>query len=95
MEKPYVVTFNEKAIQSDWLKLDSAIKIRIKSAIQQKLQVNPRYFGIPLQNSLHGYFKLRVGNYRIIYKILHIEHVVSIEGIQHRSIVYKEMRKRI
>lgn len=94
MEK-FDVKFNKQVIDNDWSKLDSVIKTRIKAAVQEKLQVNPLHFGFPLKDSLKGHLKLRVGNYRIIYRILHKDRLVLIQAIDHRSVVYKVMRKRM
>ena len=50
-------------------KLSKDAKKRIKKAIEQKLSINPIGFGKPLKYSLKGLRRLRVGEYRIIYKI--------------------------
>jgi len=42
---------------------------RIQSAIEKRLLTDPVKFGIPLRSTLRGYRKLRVGDYRVIYKI--------------------------
>ena len=51
------------------LALDDNIKKIIKKVIEDKLMTDPLKFGTPLRRSLAGFFKLRVGNYRIIYQI--------------------------
>lgn len=45
------------------------MKARIKKAIEERLQVAPYDYGLPLRKSLKRYWKLRVGDYRIVYKI--------------------------
>ena len=43
----------------------------------------------PLKGELSGLFKLREGDYRIIYQILPKEKVIIIHAIGHRSEIYK------
>jgi mRNA interferase RelE/StbE len=44
----------------------------------------------PLTGPLSGLYKLRVGDYRIIYEILHGEQVVVIHEIGHRREIYRK-----
>src|SRR3989338_8849364 len=66
---------------------------KTRSAIENKLTAKPEVFGKPLRRSLKGYWKLRVGDYRIIYRIEKIK--VKIFMIQHRSVVYGRVIKRV
>ena len=61
---------------------------QIRKAIESKLQTNPIEFGKPLRYSLKGCRRLRVGDYRVIYKI--DENIVLIIKIGHRREVYEE-----
>ena len=74
-------------------KLNETLKKRIKKAIEERLSMSPQQYGKPLRKSLKGYWKLRVGDYRIIYKADHNE--VLILAIINRKDVYKEIIKRI
>ena len=42
---------------------------KIKGAIETKIGSRPEVFGIPLRNTLKGYRKLRVGDYRVIFRV--------------------------
>ncbi len=42
-----------------------------------------------LSGTLKGYFKLRVGNYRVIYTLNREEREIVIEYLGHRSNIYK------
>jgi mRNA interferase RelE/StbE len=44
----------------------------------------------PLIGELSGFYKFRVGDYRIIYEILFDERVVVIHGIGHRRDIYRK-----
>ena len=53
-----------------------------------KIKTNP-IVGIKLHGELKNYYKFRVGDYRIIYKINIKENLVQIVKIEHRQGVYK------
>lgn len=44
----------------------------------------------PFTADLAGFYKFRVGDYRIIYEILHDENVVVIHQIEHRRQIYRK-----
>ena len=66
-------------------------KQRMRMMIEQKLAREPALFGKPLRSRLFGLWSLRVGDYRIIYRIE--GNVVRIEVIGHRSTIYPETEK--
>jgi len=68
--------------------LSLPVKRRIKKAIEKKLMVNPVAFGKPLRHSLKGLRRLRVDDYRVIYKIDEKEMFVVVVKISHRKEVY-------
>ncbi len=45
-----------------------------------------------LKGALAGLYKLREGDYRIIYQVLRKEHVIVIHSIGHRSEVYRKKK---
>jgi mRNA interferase RelE/StbE len=81
------ILYSESA-KSEIENLDGSIKKIIKRAIEEKLMVDPLKFGLPLRRSLFGFFKLRVGSYRIIYKIEKKEVIVLVISVGHRKEVY-------
>ena len=80
--------FYHPGISRDVSLLPANIKNRIRRAIEERLAVDPLRFGDPLKRSLQGYRKLRVGDYRVIYRIEQ-ENVVILK-IGHRKEVYKK-----
>jgi mRNA interferase RelE/StbE len=44
----------------------------------------------PLMGDLAGFYKLRVGNYRVLYEILRSERTIVIHKIGHRREVYRK-----
>ncbi len=78
--------------KNDLPKIPRNIQVRIKKAIESRLLQDPVSSGEPLRKSLKGYKKLRVGDYRIIYRIEKL--TVLIFKIGHRKEVYqKAVRK--
>lgn len=88
----YAVKYHRLVVRDDIPKLDSVIKSRIKAAIEQKLTTRPDIFGVPPRHSTKGHRKLRVGDYRIIFRIEGRKVKISI--IEHRSVIYKMLLNR-
>lgn len=65
---------------------------RIGREISRKLTEHPEIFGKPLRRALKGYRSLRVGDFRIVYRIE--ETTVKIFLIAHRSVVYERYQAR-
>jgi len=87
------IVYHPDVVRKDIPKLSHFDKDKIKKAIEEKLICHPEIFGKPLRRSLKGYRKLRVGDYRIIYRIEGKK--VKIFCIGHRSIVYEKANKRV
>jgi mRNA interferase RelE/StbE len=73
--------------------INSKLRRRIKKAIETRLITAPHQYGEPLRKTLKGYWKLRVGDYRVVFKIMESE--VWILGIIHRKDVYEKIKKRV
>lgn len=80
-------------VTEDIGKIDERLRKRIKTAIENRLVTSPHLYGEPLRKTLKGYWKLRVGDYRVVYKITASE--VRILGIIHRKMVYEKIEKRL
>ena len=89
----YVVKYHPDVVKDDIPKFGVNNKTRIKTAIEAKLMTQPEIFGIPLRRSLRGHRKLRVGDYRIVFRIENNN--VFILAIMHRSFVYMNVKPRI
>jgi mRNA interferase RelE/StbE len=44
-----------------------------------------------LKGPFLGFYKLRVGDFRVVYEILHDEETILVHAIGHRSIVYRRL----
>ena len=81
----------------DVVRLDPDARRRILRAIRRKLTVDPRAFGKPLAGPLRGYWRLRVDDYRVIYRIEDRRLVVVIVkvGIRRDAAIYSEALPRL
>ncbi len=70
-------------------RLDPAVARRIVDRIRWLAGNIENIKPEPLKGDLAGFFKLREGDYRIIYEILRKEHLVVIHSVGHRSTIYK------
>lgn len=73
--------------------LDGRLRTRIKTAIETRLAAAPHQYGEPLRKTLRGYWKLRVGDYRVVYQIS--GDTVIILAIIHRRRVYEAVGGRL
>ena len=85
----FEITYLPEVVDKQIPKLTLPIKRKVKKAIEKKLMTNPVAFGKPLRFSLKGLRRLRVENYRVIYKIDDKEGVVIIVRIAHRKETYE------
>lgn len=90
MEKTkYLIEYDED-IEDKLRELPKPVREMIRKAIEKKLTADPITFGKPLRYSLKGYRRLRVGNYRVIYRIIEDKVLVMIIDIDHRDDVYED-----
>jgi mRNA interferase RelE/StbE len=87
------VTYHQDVKDVDLPKINKDVKLRIKKAIEERLMSDPLKYGKPLRKSLKGYWKLRVGDYRVVYKIE--ESNIIVLAIIHRKEVYKDVKSRL
>ncbi len=86
--KKYGIKYHPK-VKEDIKKLDSQVKLKVKTAIEQKLTSTPEIYGERLKGTLSDLWKLRVGDYRVVFFIE--ENTVYILGIWHRREAYEKV----
>lgn len=86
MEINYQIIYQDHVIKSHIPALSTKVKSLIKKAIEERLMVDPITFGKPLRYSLKGHRRLRVSNYRVVYRIENKS--VIIIAIKHRKDIY-------
>jgi mRNA interferase RelE/StbE len=84
----YRITIRKKALK-DLVALPAKISIQISKAIDD-LAENPRPNGCKKLKGEEEYmWRIRVGDYRILYTIEEIIKVIDVRRIGHRSNIYK------
>jgi len=86
--KRFGVKYHPK-VKDDVKKLDARIKERIKKAIERKLMTAPEMYGKRLKGTLKDLWKLRVGDYRVVFLIE--GETVYVLGIWHRKEAYEKV----
>lgn len=89
----YHVIIDELIFEEDFRKISRPDQQRIIKAVGDKLTTSPEKFGSPLK----GYWKLRVGQYRVVYEIEKEKIVVYVIvlGFRRNKQIYKEAIKRL
>lgn len=89
----FEILYHNKVAKEDITDIPLTWREKIRVAIEEKLTTAPDFYGKPLRRSLKGYRKLRVGDYRIVFRIQ--RNKVYILAIMHRSVVYQKITKRL
>ncbi|MBM3231496.1 type II toxin-antitoxin system RelE/ParE family toxin [Candidatus Peregrinibacteria bacterium] len=84
----YILRYSAEIDFRRFAKLPKKDRVRIRKAIEQKLTTHPEIFGKPLRQSLKGCRSLRVGSYRVVYRI--VGRTVEVLLFGHRSGMYEE-----
>lgn len=87
----WIVSINniaEKQLQ----KLDKAVQKRILDYLDDRIDgcKDPRHFGEPLKGNKSGYWRFRIGDYRVICELQEHVLVVLALNIGHRKDIYRE-----
>ncbi len=93
----YEVLIDELVIKDDFKRIDLQHQRKIVRAIRERLATNPEKYGEPLRGDLKGYWKLRVGEFRVIYEIRKEQVVVYVikVGLRRNEEVYQAVLKRL
>ena len=88
----YTLKYHPSVKTEDIPKLDKQTAARIKRAIETRLLSAPQEYGEPLRRTLKGYWKLRVGDYRVVFRVQGSD--ILVLGIIHRKEVYQITEKK-
>ncbi|NRA46620.1 MAG: type II toxin-antitoxin system RelE/ParE family toxin [Oligoflexales bacterium] len=89
MDLTYKIQYHPD-VKSDLKKISKIDQKKIRSAIEDKLMKDPVRFGKPLRYSLKSCRSLRVGDYRVIYRVSESTITVLVIKIGHRRDVYQD-----
>lgn len=88
--KPFSIEYLETVVDEDIPALPKTVRNRIRNAIETRLALDPVGLGKPLRYSFIGHRRIRVGDYRIVYRIDVKRSAVIIALIKHRKDVYED-----
>ena len=83
----YTITFAQSA-RKDLERLSASIVNRIFPKIEALAQ-NPRPAGCRKLQGVENLWRIRVGDYRVVYQVFDEELVVDIVAVRHRSKAYR------
>jgi mRNA interferase RelE/StbE len=89
----YTLVYHPEVKTKDVSTLNRDVAKRIQRAIESRLAVEPQRYGEPLRRTLKSYWKLRVGDYRVVFKI--VKNEVWIFAIMHQRDVYQRIESRL
>ena len=85
---PYTIVYNASVVEKDIPAIPKTNRGQIQRAIEERIAIAPEKLGKPLRHNLKGYRRLRVGDWRIVYRIEGENVIVS--AIALRRDVYEE-----
>ena len=93
----WTVVFHPEVLRRDLPAIASDPRERILSAIEQRLGVAPESYGKPLRAPMAGFRRLRVGDYRVVYRVERERIIVQVIciGIRRDEEVYAEVARRL
>jgi mRNA interferase RelE/StbE len=80
-------------VREDVAGLPANLRLRLADAIKARLATAPRQYGHPLRAALARCWRLRVGDYRVVYRIEGSE--VWILAVLHRRAICSEAGSRL
>ena len=86
----YKIEYLDTVASEDIPKFPKTIRKRVKKAIETRLTIDPVGLGKPLRYSFSGHQRIRVGDYRIIYRIDQENEIATIVFIKHQKDVYNK-----
>ena len=90
---PYLLLYHPAVQREDIPRLSESVRARMTRTVQDRLTTEPERYGEPLRGTLKGYWRLRVGDYRVVFRI--VEQEVWVLGIIHRREVYSRVERRL
>jgi mRNA interferase RelE/StbE len=79
------------AATRDLAKLDAAIARRIVNRVRWLAENMDEIKPEALSGTLAGFYKLRAGDYRVVYEIIHSEQMIVVHLVGHRREIYRNL----
>lgn len=85
----YQILWHKDAVQ-DLKKIDRKITLSIISKVEKYLARDPIKLGMPLKGNFKGFFRYRIGKFRVIYTIQENHLLILVLKVGKRDEVYDE-----
>ena len=91
------IQIHKLVLSEDFAAMSRTNRETILKAVRKKLSIDPESYGKPLTGEFKGLWRLRVGDYRVVYRIAKDEILVFVIkiGIRRDDSVYQELSKRL
>ncbi len=89
--------FYHKDVEDDLKSVGPSAARRIIRTIDKKLTTAPDRYGLPLAHNLKDFWKLRIGDYRVVYRLIDQQVIVYVLAVGPRrdKEIYKTASERI
>lgn len=93
----WLIKIHRLVLQQDFKSISSHQQKHILKVIRKKLSLDPEAYGKPLKGAFSGYWRLRVEDYRVIYRIVKEKVMVLVikVGIRKDDKIYQELFSRL
>ncbi len=85
----YTVRWDTAAL-IDLAEIGKAEAKRIIKKVETHLIKDPLTLGKPLRGNFSGLYRYRIGDYRVIYQVIHNELIIDVVTVGHRKDVYED-----
>ncbi|MBI4975036.1 MAG: type II toxin-antitoxin system RelE/ParE family toxin [Candidatus Omnitrophica bacterium] len=91
------IVIHRYVLSEDFKGIDPHSRRIILKSIHKKLSQDPERYGSPLSGEYKGYWKLRVGDFRVVYRIVKDKVLVVVIkiGIRRDDRIYRELIHRL
>ncbi|MCR4322526.1 MAG: type II toxin-antitoxin system RelE/ParE family toxin [Candidatus Azambacteria bacterium] len=79
----------QKDAEKDLVRVGKTVRVRVIERLEWLVENFDSVNHLPLIERYAGFFKLRIGDWRVIYKIDWKKNIITVCYIDHRSRVYK------
>ncbi|MHB9026500.1 MAG: type II toxin-antitoxin system RelE family toxin [Armatimonadota bacterium] len=83
----YAIAFKRSALK-EYQALPPGVQVRVRSAIDA-LAVNPHPAGSVALQGYKGLYRIRIGDYRVVYQLQQGQLVIIVIAIGHRRDIYQ------
>jgi len=91
------IVIHKLVLSEDFKRVDHSSRRLVLKSIYKKLSKDPESYGGPLSGEYRGYWKLKVAQYRVIYRIIKnkVTVIVIKVGVRRDDEIYNDLIHRL